>query len=102
VAALPVTGGGDLQRVRVDREDGVDLRVQRPDPGQQLGPDLDRVARNAALKRIVAQSAYGIVIGGGGGAVFGGAVLPAVEDPHDGLDLEPPSPDFTDATVTLY
>lgn len=72
------------------------------DPGQQLGPDLDRVARNAALKRIVAQSGYGIVIGGAGGAVFGGAVLPAVETPHEGLDLDPPSPDFTNATVTLY
>jgi hypothetical protein len=61
------------------------------DPAQQLGPDPTAVARSAALKRIGAQSVYGIVIGSGGGATFGGAVLPHVDEPHDGLDVPTPN-----------
>jgi hypothetical protein len=61
------------------------------DAAQQLGPDPTVVARSAALKRIAAQSLYGIVIGSGGGGAFGGAVLPAVEEPHEGLEVDGPN-----------
>lgn len=64
------------------------------DPGDQLPVDADAVIRSAALKRIAAQSLYGIVIGSGGGATFGGAILPAVQEPDPGLTLDPENPDL--------
>lgn len=67
------------------------------DRAEQLPVDANTVIRNAALKRIAAQSLYGIVVGSGGGAVFGGAVLPAVQEPDEGLQLDPDNPDFGDS-----